>query len=339
MKRSVLFLTGFFLTLLTYAQQIQPTAYEGIGITGDETDVTVPTELGIVLMGGSTDVDQALQWMIDRAQGGDVIILRASSPTGYNEYIYGLGKVNSVETLLIDSREKAMKESVGKRIREAEMVFIAGGDQWNYVKYWKDSEVSKAIKYLVEVKKIPIGGTSAGCAVLSGYIFDASHGSAYSKDVMLNPYDTTVSVSKSFIYVPFLENTISDQHYSQRERQGRHITFMARMMGDFNIKQPKGIGVDEKTAVCIDKNGNAVVYGTNSAFFLISKPNYPEQCKRNAPLTWNIDKHAIQVTEIKGTLNGTPAFNLTKWPTSGMMYWYVVDGVFNKIITGASLRN
>src|SRR5688572_20937039 len=98
--------------------QVQPTPYEGIGFTGDAADVTVPTELGIVLMGGSTDVDQALQWMIDRAKGGDVIIIRASGSTGYNDYIYELGKVNSVETLLIDSREKALKESVGKRIRE-----------------------------------------------------------------------------------------------------------------------------------------------------------------------------------------------------------------------------
>ena len=333
MKRSVLFLTGFFLTLLTYAQEIQPTVYEGIGITGDAADVTVPTELAIVLMGGSTDVDQALQWMIERAQGGDVIILRASGSTGYNEYIYGLGKVNSVETLLIDSREKAMKEAVGKRIREAEMVFIAGGDQWNYVKYWKDSEVSKAIKYLVDEKKIPIGGTSAGCAVLSGYIFDARHGSAYSKDVMLNPYDTTVSVSKSFIQVPFLENTISDQHYSQRERPGRHLTFMARMIKDFNVQQPKGIGVDEKTAVCIDKNGNAVVFGTNNAQFLFSNSK-PEQCVQGKALHWNRNRKAINVIRIRGTEQGSPlTFTLTKWPAYDTLEtWFVDNGKFGYTI-------
>lgn len=328
MKRGVLFLTGFFLTLLTYSQETQPTAYEGIGLSGDAADVTVPTEPGIVLMGGSTDVDQALQWMIDRAKGGDVVILRASGSTGYNNYIYELGKVNSVETLLIDSREKAMKESVGKRIREAEMIFIAGGDQWNYVKYWKDSEVSKAIKYLIEEKKIPIGGTSAGCAVLSGYIFDASRGSAYSKDVMMNPYDTTVSVSKSFITVPFLENTISDQHYSQRERQGRHLTFLARMMKDFNIKQPKGIGVDEKTAVCIDKDGNAFVYGTNSAYFLISNPFMPEQCEPGKPLVF---KQGVEVYLFNGSASGTPMFNLTKGPDyKTMQRWAIEDGMLHR---------
>jgi cyanophycinase len=328
MKRGVLFLTGLFLTLLTHSQEIQSNPYEGIGITGDAADVTVPTELGIVLMGGSTDVDQALQWMIERSKGGDVVILRASGSTGYNEYIYGLGKMNSVETLLIDSREKAMKESVGKRIREAEMIFIAGGDQWNYVKYWKDSEVSKAIQYLIDEKKIPIGGTSAGCAVLSGYIFDASHGSAYSKDVMMNPYDSTVSVSKSFINLPFLENTISDQHYAQRERQGRHITFMARMMKDFHIKQPKGIGVDEKTAVCIDKNGNAFAYGTNSAYFLVSNPSMPEQCEPNKALTF---RRGVDVYAFKASASGTPMFNLTKGPDyKTMQFWTVEDGLLHQ---------
>lgn len=335
MIRKALLWINCLLALGVYAQEIKPIEYEGIGITGDVADVMVPTELGIVLMGGNTDVDQALQWMIDRAKGGDVIILRASGSTGYNEYIYGLGKVNSVETLMLDSREKAMKESVGKRIREAEMIFIAGGDQWNYVKYWKDSEVSKALKYLIEEKKIPIGGTSAGCAVLSGYIFDASHGSAYSKDVMMNPYDTTVSVSKSFISVPFLENTIADQHYSQRERQGRHITFMARMIKDYKVMQPIGIGVDEKTAVCIDKDGNAVVYGTNSAYYLVgnapprvgvNKPSMPEQCEPGKPLTF---KQGTDVHTFKASLTGTPMFNLKKGPGYSMHNWNVENGIFH----------
>lgn len=332
MKRFSLLLTGHFIIIVSLAQGFQPTVYEGIGITGNAADVTVPTESGIVLMGGSTDVDQALQWMIDRAKGGDVVIIRASGSTGYNEYIYTLGNVNSVETLLIDSREKALKESVGKRIREAEMLFIAGGDQWNYVKFWKDSEVSKAITYLIEEKKIPIGGTSAGCAILSGFIFDASHGSAYSKDVLKNPFDTTVSVSKSFIQVPFLESFISDQHYTQRGREGRHITFLARMIKDFGVEQPKGIGVDEKTAFCIDKDGNAFAYGINSVFVLISEPFIPEQCEITKPLTFDIRGKAVRVYVYKATPSGTFAFNLKENPPSKPNeFWSVKNGEFIRI--------
>lgn len=314
-------------------QEVKPTSnseYESIGITGDSKDVSVPTEFGINLVGGSTDVDEALQWMISRAKGGDVVIIRASGSTGYNDYIFGLGTVNSVETLLIDSREKAMKESVGKRIREAEMLFIAGGDQSNYVKFWKGTPVSDAIQYLISEKKVPIGGTSAGCAVLTDIIFDAMHDTAISEIVLQNPYDTTVSLSKSFMKNPFLENTIADQHYSQRQREGRHVTFMARMIKDFGVSQPKGIGVDEKTAVCVDKDGNAKVFGTNKAHFIISSGK-PETCLANKPLEWNQKNTALRVYIFQASKTGTAAFNLKSWPKGkATENWYVEGGALKR---------
>src|SRR5688572_21978026 len=301
-----------------------------IGITGDPKDVTVPTEFGINMVGGSTDVDEALQWMISKAKGGDVVIIRASGSTGYNDYIFRLGAVNSVETLLINSREKAMNERVGKRIREAEMLFIAGGDQSNYVKFWKGTPVSEAIQYLINEKKVPIGGTSAGCAVLSDIIFDAMHDTAISATVLQNPYDSTVSLSKSFMRTPFLENTIADQHYSQRERHGRHVTFLARMMKDFGVKKPLGIGVDEKTAVCVDKDGNAKVFGTNKAHFIISSGK-PENCLANTPLEWNQKNKALRVYIFQASKTGTPAFNLKSWPKGKPTEnWYVEGGALKR---------
>ena len=305
-------------------------SYESIGVTGDPNDVTVPTEFGINLVGGSTDVDEALQWMISKAKGGDVVIIRASGSTGYNDYIFGLGNVNSVETLLINSREKAMQETVAKRIREAEMLFIAGGDQANYVKFWKGTPVSEAIQYLISEKKVPIGGTSAGCAVLTDIIFDAMHDTAIAAKVLNNPYDSTVSLSKSFMRTPFLENTIADQHYSQRERHGRHVTFLARMMKDFGVKKPLGIGVDEKTAVCVDKDGNAKVFGTNKAYFItVSGP--PETCAINTPLTWDQKDGALNVYIFQASPTGTPAFNLKSWPKGAPTEnWYVEAGVLKK---------
>jgi cyanophycinase len=316
-------------SVISYAQQQTPTntsEFFSIGITGSKEDVSVVTEGGIVLMGGSTDVDEAIQWMIERAKGGDFLIIRASGSTGYNDYIKELGDLNSVETLLIDSREKALNKNVGKRIRQAEALFIAGGDQANYVNFWTDSEVSTAIDYLINQKKVPVGGTSAGCAVLSEIIFDAQKGTVTGEEALKNPYDTLVSLSKSFIRVSFLKNTIADQHYAARERQGRHVTFLARMLKDFNKKVARGIGVDEKTAVCIDKNGDAMVFGSGSAYFLQSN-SIPETCEENQPLTWSADKTALKVITVAGSTNGTPAFNLSAWPTKPTQYWYVEEGI------------
>ena len=305
-----------------------PVVGASIGLVGDPADVTTTTQGGFVLMGGSTDVDPAMQWMIERSGGGDFVILRASGSTGYNSYVFGLGTVNSVETLLINSREKALLPETGQRIRQAEAVFIAGGDQASYVNFWADSEVSAAIHYLIAEKKVPIGGTSAGCAILSDYIFDARQGSVTSAEALANPYAPAVSLSKSFVRIPFLTNTVADQHYSQREREGRHVAFLARLQKDFGISNPRGIGVDEQTAVCIDAEGQIVVFGAGSAHFLQSRGT-AERCLPEASLNWINNQEAIQVNSIHGSATGTAAFPVHAWPTTGA-FWFVESGVLKR---------
>ncbi len=305
-----------------------PVVRASIGLMGDPADVSARTQSGFVLMGGSTDVDQALQWMIERSGGGDFIILRASGSTGYNDYIFGLGAVNSVETLLINSREKALLPETGQRIRQAEALFIAGGDQANYVNLWANSEVSAAIDYLIAEKKVPIGGTSAGCAILSEYIFDARQGSVTSAEALALPYTPAVSLSRSFVHIPFLTNTVADQHYSQRTREGRHVTFLARLQKDFGVSAPRGIGVDEQTAVCIDAEGHMVVFGGGSAHFLQAK-GMAETCLPGAPLHWVNNQQAIQVNSVRGSAAGTAAFQADAWPATGS-YWFVESGILKR---------
>ena len=317
-------LTVMLLLLMSTRSWAQETT--SIGIAGDKNDAVVATEFGVVLMGGSTDVDEAFQWMISKAKGGDFVIIRASGSVGYNDYLYNFGSLNSVETLLIDSREKANLADTGDRLRRADALFIAGGDQANYVRFWSNTEVSKAIDYLINIKKIPIGGTSAGCAVLSDIIFDALHDTVLSEEALSDPYSEKVSISKSFIQIPLLKDIITDQHYSQRQRQGRHVTFMARMNTDLGL-HAKGIAVDEKTAVCIDANGNAIVYGKNKAFF-IKADKVPETCLPGVPLHWYQNQQALSVFVFTGSHEGTAAFNINAWPLNKPdQYWYVKEGV------------
>ena len=297
-----------------------------LGITGDAADVQTTTQFGVVLMGGGTDVDEAIRWMINKSAGGDFVVIRASGSTGYNDYIKQLGNANSIETLLIDSRDKANLAEASEKIRNAEALFIAGGDQSNYVKYWADTEVSKAIKFLVESKKVPIGGTSAGCAVLSEYIFDAKNGSVISSEALTNPYDPLVSISKSFILVPVLKNVIADQHYSQRTRQGRHIAFMARLIKDFAVPSPIGIGVDERTAVAIEENGSTKVFGSGTAHFLFAG-SIPEQCEGGKKLIWNNHGKALRLYARVGSAIGTEGINVLQTPVAPPdQYWSVIDG-------------
>ena len=298
-------------------------------ITGDSIDIHTKTQAGLLLAGGSTDVDEAMAWMLKRSNGGDIVVLRATGSDGYNEYLYNLVKVNSVETLIIDNREKAFLPEVALKIRNAEAVFIAGGDQWNYVKYWKNSPVQEALNYLINSKKVPIGGTSAGLAILGQAYFSAEFDTVVTDEALQNPYNQKVALgAKDFLDMPFLQNIITDSHYTQRNRQGRHITFMARLMQDHGFKKIRGIGVDEKTAVCINEDGFATVFGKNDAYFLEAKPYQPELCQPNKPLTWSQNQKAIKVFKITAIETGSKPFSIQKWKFKGEkpFYYFVENG-------------
>jgi cyanophycinase len=311
-------------TTVDEAKQVTVVRY----LTGDGADVSRTATAGLLLMGGSTDVDAAIQWFLQSGGGGDVVVIRSSGADGYNTYMYNMVPVNSVETLIIDSREKAGLASVATTIRNAEALFIAGGDQWNYVNYWKDTPVEDAINYLLNTKKVPVGGTSAGMAILSGTYFSAQNGSVTSTQALSDPYNRYMTLGNAdFVAAPFMQNTITDTHYSQRDRQGRHITFLARMMKDWSLTNVRGIGADEQTAVCVDGAGMAKVYGTNDAYFLQNSGTGPETCVAKKNLTWNRNGQAVQAYKVRGSATGNGSINLSTWSgfSGGTAYYYYVN--------------
>lgn len=331
-------LTIIFTALSLYAQAQAVRAARQIsgrtaslGFTGDTADVVTKTRGGVALVGGGGDVPGAFKWMIDRSGGGNVVVIRASGDYLYNGTIDSLGRVASVETLLINSREVANDPAVARVIRNAEMLFISGGDQSNYMKFWRGTKTSEAINYLLNKKKVPVGGTSAGCAVLTGFYYSGETGSA-TADALRDPYDTLVTLyNNDFLHPPFLHNVISDQHYVARKRQGRHMAFLARIITDWKVF-PRGIAPDERTAVCIDEKGNARVFGEGNAYFLITDPTHvPEQCAPGKPVEWVANRQAVNVYEIHGGRDGSGYFSVSDFSpakaTGGKWYyWWVENG-------------
>lgn len=305
-----------------------------LGLIGDSADVTRTTSAGMLLAGGGPDVDAALRWMITKSGGGDFLVLRAAGTDAYNSYIYGLGGVNSVETLLINSRTLANDYQVEATIRSAEAVFISGGDQANYVNFWKNSKVADALNYLIKVKKVPVGGTSAGCAILGGTYFPALTGTITSSEALDNPYNRRLTLGRNdFITQPYLTNVITDTHFENPDRRGRLMTFLARMSQDYKVVG-RGIGVDESTAVCIEENGTSKVYGNGTAFFLTQNglAYQPEVCTSGSRLDWYRQRQAVKVVKIIGSPVGAGSFDLMTWSDKGatkMQYFYINRGVFS----------
>src|SRR6266576_2232206 len=112
---------------------------------GNPSDISTKPTAGIAMMGGGSDLDEAFRWLCDKGNGGDFLILRARGDDDYNPYVKKLCKVNSVATLIIANREAAEDPAVAEIIHKAEVLFIAGGDQANYIRGWKGTPVESAL--------------------------------------------------------------------------------------------------------------------------------------------------------------------------------------------------
>jgi len=335
MKKILLALTIFF-QLNTFSQNY--TSY----FTGNATDVVTNPAGGICMMGGATEHDEAMKWFLQNSNGGDILVLRASGSNGYNNYFYsGLGiTVNSVETIVFNDGTAANEAYIQQKISQAEAIWFAGGDQWNYISYWRNNKIDSLINDGLLNRNMVIGGTSAGMAIQGKFYFSASNGSVTTAEALLDPYNTYMTVdSAAFLKNKFLEDVITDTHYDSPDRKGRHVTFLARIYNDWGI-QAKGIACDEYTAVCIDTFGIAHCYGEYPAYdediyFLQTNCELtnggPENCVVGNPLNWNQSGEAVKVYRVKGTMNGANTFSLVDWQTgSGGTWenWYIDNGTF-----------
>ena len=314
---------------------------QSLGRVGSTTDTNTTCTRSTVLMGGGTDVDAAIKWMINRSGGGDFVVIRATGANAYNSYIYGLGGVHSVETFLVASLAMANDSTIVQAVRKAEALFFAGGNQNDYISYYKGTALGAVIDYLANVKHAPIGGTSAGDAI-QGYVYYDGITNVLSTDVLPNPYASGTGIHyNDFLHNPFLQNTICEPHFLTKGgttsngikgRQGRLMTFLARMIKDQNMSDVKGIACDEKTAVCIDENGVAMVVGSSKAYFIRQWCTAPETCISGSPLTWT---NGTKVYVISGPGNittlpsTTKSVDLTNWTSvagGAYEYWTVNNG-------------
>ena len=262
--------------------------------SGEKADKQTAATPGIAMMGGGSDLDEAFRWLCDKANGGDFLILRARGGGDYNKYVRGLCKANSVSTLVIPTLQAAQNPKVADIIRHAEVIFIAGGDQARYVNFWQGTPVQEAINADIAEHK-PIGGTSAGLAVLGQFAYGAlgdapKDDDLKSTDVLTDPFHKRVTVVRDFLKVPHLEETLTDSHFAIRDRMGRSLVFLARIIQGGWSRNPREIAIDEKSAVLVEANGKAVVVGSGKGAYFMRPSEAPEVCKAATPLKFsNID--------------------------------------------------
>jgi cyanophycinase len=300
--------------------------------TGSAKDVAVTTRAGFALMGGGKDLDEAFRWMCERAGGGDFLVVRATGDDDYNPYIAGLEdgalcKLNSVATLILPNREAAMDPFAAQTIAHAEAIFIAGGDQANYVRFWMGTPVQAEINKAIQ-RGVSVGGTSAGLAVLSEWAYSAEGDkpddpNLDAKTALMDPMGPRVTLVHGFLKIPVLKGIITDSHFAKRDRMGRLLAFLARIQTAAPADTIHGLGIEERAAVLLEADGHGTVVGHGSAY-MVETVGPPKTLEQGKPLPG----FAFRVQKIEPG----KTLDLSRWAGNAPAYVLAVrDGAVSRI--------
>lgn len=278
---------------------------------------------GLALMGGGDWPLEAFHWFVRQSGGGHIVVLHASGGRELQDEIYkDVGGVASVETLVIHNEDAAKDPRVLAVIAHADGIFFGGGDQSNYVRAWKGNEINAALDRHVKAGK-PIGGTSAGLAILGGYVYGCLDSiSLTSKDALANPTGPSVTLVRDFLHLPYLSHVITDTHFDIRDRQGRLITFVGRLTQEENDPTITGVGVDQDTALLVDGDGIGRFYGKGYAW-LVRPLAKPQTIIAGQPLTYGpmsiVGIGPASTIDFKTFKVTNPAFTLTAQVRNGVL--------------------
>lgn len=204
--------------------------------------------------------DAPYSWIVQKADSGKIIILGTSSATTWlPNYFMSLG-ADTAYNKTISSLANANLQATYDELITANAIFIRGGDQWNYIRYWKGTKTDSALNYIFQNGGV-IAGTSAGLAVLGDVDFSARLGSTYPDESLLNPFNNYMQFEDNFLNL--VPNVLFDSHFIERARHGRLIAMLYNryfVTGRSLI----GIGVDDRTAFCVSPDGIGEVMGSGA---------------------------------------------------------------------------
>jgi len=292
------------------------------GFDGTGADTNRRPHRRLVLMGGGREEDTAARLFVDASVAGDIVVLRTSgSLTSYPEYFIGfLASVTpaTVITIRTSNPEAGADPAVLCRVARAEAVWLAGGNQWNYLGRWPTA-LHEALAEVAE-RDAAMGGTSAGAVSLGEGAFDAQFGTVTSRDALDNPLRPEVSLSRPVFAQPELDGVLVDSHFTDRGREGRLLVFLARFLADRGEGPVVGVGLDEGVALMIEAGGYEVTSRGSGAAWMYEVAG-PAMLAPGVPLSLD----GIRRVRL-------PAGSVGPWPLSfdergDVRVMHVADGV------------
>ena len=98
-----------------------------------------------------------------------------------------------------------------------------------------------------------MAGTSAGLAILGEYLYGAlDGGSLRSPAALADPLGEATTIDTGFLHLKPLSGIVTDTHFSERNRLGRLLAFVAKAETLANGRTILGLGVDEASALALE---------------------------------------------------------------------------------------
>ncbi|MDP9357203.1 MAG: cyanophycinase [Chloroflexota bacterium] len=169
----------------------------------------------------------------------------------YVEVFRKLG-VGAADWLRVEHRSDANTEPALELLQNATGIFISGGDQARLVRLTAGTEVMECIR-LRNAEGVIVAGTSAGASIVAAHLMAGGTGLAGNS----NDAAARKGMVELVAGYGLLQDMIVDQHFSQRGRMGRLLSIFAANPGLL------GVGLDEDTAVLIDREGIMEVLGSS----------------------------------------------------------------------------
>lgn len=246
---------GHYEYFATEHAEVRPAAHQG----------------GLLLLGGGDWPDEAMPWFAEHAGRGHIVMIGASGDAeDHAELAAALGEVASLETLVLHDRASSSDARVLAILARADGIFIHGGDQANYVRFWKDTPIADLIERRFR-EGCPIGGTSAGLAILGEWAYGSMDGgSLTSAEGLHDPLGPGVTLVGDFLHLAPLKGVITDSHFAPRGRLGRLMVFVARLAAEGH--PVTGLGIDEEAGVLVGSDGVGRVVSRNGGGVTIVPP-------------------------------------------------------------------
>ncbi len=252
----------------------------------------------LILIGGAERKDRRgaiLREVCRPARGSGKLVLVTAATQVPQTYVdaylpvfneLGVGRVDVLD---IRTRADACSQEGMDRLRDAAVVFFTGGQQQRIGSQLGGTPLFERLQTL-HASGTVVAGTSAGAAAMPSTMLIAGAGAEA-------PDTAAVAMAPG---LGLIQGVVVDSHFSQRGRVGRLMAAVAQNPANL------GVGIDEDTAVVVDRQRTFRVVGSGAVYLVDGQGiSYNSLAQRNARTKLTVHDIRLHVLRHGDTFDGT----------------------------------